>query len=675
MVRELANQWRKSGQLLQPLDEARVNQIAAELSDEYGRWLAAGPSQEDVNQVVEVVAKTMDRQKLVKLNPDLLATPRNEFQNAWAAVREQLGLAEQTLFTQMLSTIQTRRTQAWAEHSRRLNYELFDQAVGAFDWSCIEELRKGVAAQQEMQQATTAKIATPTPAAVAGAAHAEQQPVPLGAAAGLEIDPELRTRLQTLRTDLDKPFASRLLLWQKTKAELVDEMDRTIQVPGWGNIFTQPIINRIQMLATGVRTMIGVKVFGDDLDKIQQVSQRVAEVLRKMPGAVGVTPDQIVGKGYLEITIDRQKAARYGINVGDVQDVIEVALGGKPITSTVEGRERFPVRIRYARDFRSDEAQVKNLLINATGAGAMEDTASDVGGAGHRDGASSSTAPLSRARPLQIPLASVADVRIVEGPSQIKSENGMLRSYVQLNVSNPDVLGFVDLAKRRVAQEVTLPPGMHLEWSGEFENKLATDRTMRFVIPAVLVLIFVILYLTYQDFADAVLMMMAVPEALVGGVFFLWLTGHSYSVAVQVGFIACFGMATETGIIMLVYLREAIERRGGLEKIQSLDELREAIIEGAVHRLRPKLLTEGVAIVALAPMLWASGVGHEVLSAMAEPVLGGLLVSDEVVDLFLPVRFYWVRRHRWLKMRGLAESMNPKPLGEHPSSSRVTEPV
>ncbi len=246
VVRELANQWRKSGQLLQPLDEARVNQIAAELSDEYGRWLAAGPSQEDVNQVVEVVAKTMDRQKLVKLNPDLLATPRNEFQNAWAAVREQLGLAEQTLFTQMLSTIQTRRTQAWAEHSRRLNYELFDQAVGAFDWSCIEELRKGVAAQQEMQQATTAKIATPTPAAVAGAAHAEQQPVPLGAAAGLEIDPELRTRLQTLRTDLDKPFASRLLLWQKTKDELVDEMDRTIQVPGWGNIFTQPIINRIR---------------------------------------------------------------------------------------------------------------------------------------------------------------------------------------------------------------------------------------------------------------------------------------------------------------------------------------------------------------------------------------------------------------------------------------------
>jgi Cu(I)/Ag(I) efflux system membrane protein CusA/SilA len=399
-------------------------------------------------------------------------------------------------------------------------------------------------------------------------------------------------------------------------------------------------------------------------------------VLRDIHGAVDVTPDQVLGKGYLEITIDREKAARYGINVGDVQDVIEVALGGKPITSTVEGRERVPVRIRYARDFRADEEQIKDLLINAAGSSPMEDASSGVGGSAHSGGAamSSPAAPIS-ARPLQVPLSSVADVRIVDGPSEIKSENGMLRAYVQLNVSSLDVLGFVEEAKRRVAQHVVLPPGMHLQWSGEFENKLATDRTMRFVIPAVMVLIFVILFLTYQDFADAVLMMMAVPEALVGGVFFLWLTGHSYSVAVQVGFIACFGMATETGIIMLVYLRDAIDRRGGLENIQSLDELRAAIVDGAAHRLRPKLLTEGVAIVALAPMLWASGVGHEVLSAMPAPVLGGLLVSDEVVDLFLPVRFYWVRRHRWLKMRGLSATVNLKPIVGHPSVVPVKQPV
>jgi Cu(I)/Ag(I) efflux system membrane protein CusA/SilA len=221
-------------------------------------------------------------------------------------------------------------------------------------------------------------------------------------------------------------------------------------------------------------------------------------------------------------------------------------------------------------------------------------------------------------------------------------------------------VGFVDQAQRVVAQSVKLPEGVHIEWSGEFEHQVRAAKTLRFVFPAVIVLIFVILYLTYRDLADAGLMMLAVPEALAGGAFFQFLWpklqhGWSappleFSVAVWVGYIACFGMATETGIIMLVYLREAIDKRGGLEKIGSLEELRQAVIEGAVHRLRPKLLTEGVAIIALAPMLWASGVGAEIIMPMAVPVLGGLLISDEVVDIFLPVRFYWVRRARWLKL-------------------------
>jgi copper/silver efflux system protein len=436
--------------------------------------------------------------------------------------------------------------------------------------------------------------------------------------------------MQALRAELDPPLSRRLLLWKKTKADLVKEMDSSVQMPGWGNIWTQPIINRIDMLATGVRTMIGVKVFGNDLDEIQKVSDQVAAVLRRVPGAVDVVPDQIIGKGCLEITIDRQKAARYGVNVGDIQDVVEVALGGKAITSTVEGRERFPVRIRYARAWRDDEEQVKNLLVSAADGAALG-------------------AP---AKPLQVPLSMVADVRIINGPAMIKSENGMLRSYVQLNVRDRDIVGFVEEAERAVDRKVKLPQGMYLEWSGQFEHQVRAKKTLQVVFPAVILLIFIVLYLTYNDLMDAALMMMAVPEALVGGVFFLWLFGYNFSVAVWVGFIACFGMATETGIIMLVYLREAIGQRGGLEKIGSLAELRQAVITGAVHRLRPKLLTEGVAIVALAPMLWASGVGHEVISAMAAPVLGGLLVSDEVVDIFIPVRFYWVRRRRWLKLHG-----------------------
>jgi Cu(I)/Ag(I) efflux system membrane protein CusA/SilA len=251
----------------------------------------------------------------------------------------------------------------------------------------------------------------------------------------------------------------------------------------------------------------------------------------------------------------------------------------------------------------------------------------------------------------------------------IQSENGMLRNKVQLSVRDRDVVGFVEDARRVVAQKVKLPQGMYLEWSGQFENQVRAGRTMLVVFPAVILVIFIILYLTYNDLIDALLMMKAVPEAMVGGIFLLWLCGYHFSVAVQVGFIACFGMATETGIIMLVYLRDAVERRGGLEKIQSLVELKHAVIEGAVHRLRPKLLTEGVAIIALAPMLWATGVGHEIISAMAAPVLGGLLIADEVVDIFIPVRFYWVRRYRWLKMHGIDEATAGFDRAVRPSES------
>jgi Cu(I)/Ag(I) efflux system membrane protein CusA/SilA len=282
-------------------------------------------------------------------------------------------------------------------------------------------------------------------------------------------------------------------------------------------------------------------------------------------------------------------------------------------------------------------------------------------------------------RPLQVPLSEVADVRIVEGPPMLKSENGQLVNYVTLNVRGRDMVGFVDEARRVVAEKVQLPEGVHVEWSGEFEHQVRAARTLRIVFPIVILVIFLILYLTYHDLADAGLMMLAVPEALAGGAFFQFLFpklvhGWSappldFSVAVWVGYIACFGMATETGIIMLVYLREAIDKRGGLEKIGSLAELRQAVIEGAVHRLRPKLLTEGVAIIALAPMLWATGVGAEVIAPMAVPVLGGLLISDEVVDIFLPVRFYWVRRARWLKRHGLKDEPENTEAEVRPSAA------
>jgi Cu(I)/Ag(I) efflux system membrane protein CusA/SilA len=618
-IAELAARWQARGRLLAPVAQQDVDRLAGRLEKEFAAVLARGPGQADVNRLVQKIAEGLAAEEKVELNPELLSAHFNPVQGAYFAAKEVLGAERPTLFTQMLDFVDNRRDAHWKGRGRGLDYELFDQAVAAYDWHAIEEIRK---AARDMGIESKA-------------AHDDEA-----------------EKLKALRADLDAAWAPRLLLWRKTKDDLLKEMDSSVQVPGWANIWTQPIINRIDMLATGVRTMIGVKVFGSDLDRIQRVSEEIADVLRKVPGAVDVFPDQTVGKGYLEITVDRRRAARYGVNVGDVQDVIETALGGKPITMTVEGRERFPVRIRYARAFRQDEQDAGNLLVSAAGmsTGAM----GNAGGASGMGGASA-PAPFAGRRPLQVPLSMVADVKIVEGPAMIKSENGMLRSYVQLNVRDRDVIGFVEEAQRAVAQKVKMPQGMYIEWSGQFENQVHARKTMQVVFPAVLLLIFVILYITYNDLVDAGLMMMAVPEAIAGGIFFLWLFDFRFSVAVQVGFIACFGMATETGIIMLVYLREAIERHGGLERIRSLADLRRIVLEGAVHRLRPKLLTEGTTIIALAPMLWATGVGHEVIAAMAAPVLGGLLIADEVVDVFIPIRFYWVRRRRWLKMHGIDE--------------------
>ena len=249
-------------------------------------------------------------------------------------------------------------------------------------------------------------------------------------------------------------------------------MDSALQMPGWGNSFTQPIANRIDMLSTGVRQPVAVKVFGANLDEIQRVSQQVATALRTVRGASNVFADQIIGKGYVDIKIDRKKAARYGINVGDIQDVVEVAMGGRPLTMTVEGRERYPVRVRYARDFRDDLESLKGILISARGmsAGAGQ----GMGGGGMGGGGLAPPAATGGTPPMQIPLASVADVKVVEGPSMIKSENGLLRSYIQCSVSGRDEVGFVEEAQRVVNEAVlkTLPSGMYLEWTGTFEHQV-----------------------------------------------------------------------------------------------------------------------------------------------------------------------------------------------------------
>jgi Cu(I)/Ag(I) efflux system membrane protein CusA/SilA len=644
-------------------EAAAFDRIANDLAPKYGSWLSRNPALEDTTRLNDELVGLLKARKAIPDDVDALELHESGLTAVRSTIHELLGARRKTLASELLAAIERERQKQWHDYVKQVNWELFDRGIEAFTWYAIEESVK------------VAKSAGLTVRATRGK-EAEQFAVASNAVLlNKAADESAFHPFHTLRADLEQPMRENVFLWPRRtgpKGDLVDdEMARVLQVPGWSNIFTQPIINRIEMLSTGVRTDIGVKVFGPDLETIDRVCKDVEAAIKHIDGARDTIASPIMGKGYIDIQIKREEAARYGITVEDMQNEIEIALGGRPVTYTVEKRERFPIRIRYARASREDEESIRRLLISPRGMAGDRgqgtgDRSQESGVRARGMSAMASVAHAARSahgveqRPL-IPLSAVADIRVVEGPAMIKSENGRLLNYVTLNVRGRDIVGFVDEAQRAVAQKVKLPEGVSIAWSGEFEHQVRSAQTLRFVFPAVLVLLFVILYMTFNDLWDAVLMMAAVPEAIAGGVFFLYLFPKitqgwdappmDFSVAVWVGFIACFGMATETGIIMLVYLREAIEKRGGLENIQSLDELRQAVVEGAVHRLRPKLLTEGVAIIAIFPMVFARGVGGEILAPMALPVLGGLLVSDEVVDLFLPVRFYWVRRARWLKLR------------------------
>jgi Cu(I)/Ag(I) efflux system membrane protein CusA/SilA len=403
-----------------------------------------------------------------------------------------------------------------------------------------------------------------------------------------------------------------------TKDDILRRLDDKTRMPGVTNIWTQPIRNRIDMLSTGICTQLGVKVFGTDLKTIEHKSQQIEQALRGVPGAVDLYAERITGAPYLEIEIDRPAAARYGINVGDVQDVIETAIGGKNLTVTIEGRQRFPVRVRYARDFREDIPELRNVLVaGPTG--------------------------------MQVPLAQLARIQVVMGPAMITSENGLLRGSVLLNVRGRDVGGFVEEAKRVVAQRVKMPAGYYLEWSGQYENQLRARRRLQLVVPGVLLVILFLLYLTYRSWKEALHVLLAVPFALSGGVFLLKLLGYNFSVAVWVGFIALFGTAVQTGVVMVIYLEEAVARKIAAHGQLTREGLLEAVEEGALLRLRPKVMTVATVIAGLLPILWTTRPGAEVMKPLATPVLGGMVSSLLLVLLVTPVIFAWLREREIAK--------------------------
>jgi len=394
------------------------------------------------------------------------------------------------------------------------------------------------------------------------------------------------------------------------------EMGRAVQLPGVSNIWTMPIVNRIDMLTTGIRSEVGVKIFGTDLAILEEVARQVADAVRRVPGASNVYPEQVTSGQYLNIEVDRAAAARYGLGVGHVQQVIETAVGEATLTMTIEGRERFPVRVRYAPEYRTD-AQALGRVLVASPSGA------------------------------QIPLAELARIEHARGPAMISSENGLLLATVLLNVQGRDVGGFVEEARATVARDVSLPPGYYVGWSGRWENQERARTRLQIVLPIVLLVIFALLYFTYHSVLEAAHVLLAVPFALTGGVYLLWLLGYSFSVAVWVGFIALFGTAVQTGVVMVIYLEEAVERkRRELGGTLTRAALRDAVMEGALLRLRPKVMTVSTVIAGLLPIMWSARAGAEVMKPLATPVLGGMVSSLIHVLIVTPVIFFWIRERQ-----------------------------
>lgn len=393
-----------------------------------------------------------------------------------------------------------------------------------------------------------------------------------------------------------------------TIEKLMAEMDSAIKFPGLTNAWTMPIKTRVDMLSAGIKTPVGIKVAGDDLETLERLGREIEAVVRDIPGTLSVYSERVVGGNYLDYEIDRREAARYGLTVGDIQDVIESAIGGMNVTTTVEGLERYPVNLRYGREFRDDLSKLERILIpTSTGA--------------------------------QIPITQVARISIKKGPSAIKSENARLNAWVYVDIRGVDIGTYVKLAREVVAKEINVPNGYSLAWSGQYEYMERAKERLKLVVPLTLVIIFLLLYFNFRNITESLIVMFSLPFALVGGVWLVYLLGYNMSVAVGVGFIALAGVAAEIGVIMLVYLDMAYDKRQKDGLLTTTADLYEAIVSGASLRIRPIIMTVVAIIGGLLPIMWASGTGSEVMKRIAAPMVGGMVSATILTLIVIPVLY------------------------------------
>jgi Cu(I)/Ag(I) efflux system membrane protein CusA/SilA len=423
--------------------------------------------------------------------------------------------------------------------------------------------------------------------------------------------------------------------WRKniSKNDIVNELNAKLQIPGVTNGWTQPIINRINMLSTGIRTDVGVKVYGQNLDTIYAFSEKIKKELMGIDGVKDLYVEPITGGKYIDISVKRDEISRYGLTVDDVNAVVEIALGGMKLTTTVEGRQRFSVNARFGQDFRNNLDALKRLQVQTMKYG-------------------------------PVPLETIADVKITEGPPMINSENAMLRGTVLFNVRERDLAGTVSEAQKKLNSMITkLPKGYFMEWSGQYENLIRSERTLKMILPVVLLIIFLSMYFAFRSAREAFLSLISIPFALIGGAFMIYFWGVNLSVAVAVGFIALFGLAVETGIVMVIYLNDAMEQlvalKGNSRETITKADLREYVIAGAAKRLRPKLMTVCVSLFALIPILWSHGVGSDVMKPIVLPMVGGVLTSATHILLVTPLIFLMAKEYE-LRKKGKIEVMETK---------------
>lgn len=419
----------------------------------------------------------------------------------------------------------------------------------------------------------------------------------------------------------------------KTKNDIITEINNKLQIPGVTNGFTQPIINRINMLSTGIRTDVGIKIYGASLDTINVLAQKIKKTLEGTSGVKDLYAEPITGGKYIDIEAKREVIGRYGLTIDDINNVVEASIGGMKLTTTIEGRQRFSVNARYAQEYRNSIEALKKLQVQTMDFG-------------------------------PIPLETVANVKISDGPPMINSENAMLRGTVLFNVRERDLGSTVKEAQKKLNAMMTkMPKGYYVEWSGQWENQIRANKTLSLILPIVVVIIFLVLYFTYHSMKEALITMITVPFALIGGIFMVYFYGINLSVAVAVGFIALFGMAIETAMLMTIYLNEAmnkmVEKYGNSKETITEEILKQYIIDGSAKRLRPKLMTVSVSLFGLIPILWATGTGSDIMLPITVPLIGGTITSTIYVLLVTPIVFEMVKL-RELRTKGKIDLIDVK---------------